>query len=839
MLRKQKNGKSAGSKRSILQRLFGKPRGNGIQNGFRESGGKRHPHLQFYIVLSAVIVILSAVFFIPSNKIDHKSHLEGDVMGRNIYAHEDILIEDTISTALKRENAADSVKDLYDLDLELLAGVTGRIDGAFGLMKAGYMKNVPSSYRFLLQELEGGELAEYDTASTAGQDGRRKFVADIKKYEQSGRFSKKEKEFISALDEKVSGDTVKLLRWHHYVPQIAGWLKETFTELMSAGITPKKDFMPESSRDGITIVQAGSGITAGPVKLDDVYDMDSAMEFARKRLRELVPSRFPSLRRELVKLAGAMIRPNLTYNKSETLRLKNRAVQEVSPVFFQVKKGELIVRKGEKLTPVHLLKLRGISEELEKGSRSQSVGGTLLFFALVVIVSWIYLSHFAPDIAESRSSIVLLGLIFVGQIALLRLFGMGAEVFATQRPDIGLASYLYAAPYAVAPLLAAIFFTREVTLLVAIVTAVACGLMYHPQHTYLLVALAGGMMAVFEVGRIKRRADIWVAGLRIMGANLAVILVSNLLGSILFTSIGLNNLMFGAFGAFIVVALTLTLLPLIEMSFPVVSDIKLLELQDLNHPLLARMAVQAPGTYHHSVVVGNLAEDAAEAIGANPLLTRVGSYFHDIGKMDKPEYFIENQRDSINPHDNLSPSMSALILLSHVTKGLEMAKEYKLIPQIKEIIVEHHGMQLIKYFYQRAKDQEKPGISTVKEDDFRYTGRKPRSRESAIVALADSVEAVSRTLKNPNSSRLRQVVFKIINDKFLSGQLDDSNLTLQDLKRIGESFVRILHGVVHYRVKYPEDNLDDEIADNVKAGTQIAERYKNQKEISVDFERIE
>jgi hypothetical protein len=298
-------------------------------------------------------------------------------------------------------------------------------------------------------------------------------------------------------------------------------------------------------------------------------------------------------------------------------------------------------------------------------------------------------------------------------------------------------------------------------------------------------------------------------------------------------------MIFGAFGAFIVVALTLTSLPLIEMFFPVVSDIKLLELQDLNHPLLARMAVQAPGTYHHSVVVGNLAEDAAEAIGANPLLTRVGSYFHDIGKMDKPEYFIENQRDSINPHDNLSPSMSALILLSHVTKGLEMAKEHKLIPQIRDMIGEHHGLQLIKYFYQRAKEQEKPGISTVKEDDFRYNGRKPRTRESAIVALADSVEAASRTLKNPTSSRLRQVVFKIINDKFLSGQLDDSHLTLQDIKKIGESFVRILHGVVHYRVKYPGDNLDDDTVDNNKEGNKIAEPYKNKKEISVDFERIE
>jgi hypothetical protein len=251
------------------------------------------------------------------------------------------------------------------------------------------------------------------------------------------------------------------------------------------------------------------------------------------------------------------------------------------------------------------------------------------------------------------------------------------------------------------------------------------------------------------------------------------------------------------------------------------------------------MALVAPGTYHHSIIVGNLAEDAAEAIGANPLLARVGAYFHDIGKIYKPEYFIENQRDGVNRHDTLNPSMSALIITSHVSKGLEMAKEYKLIPQIQAMIAEHHGTSLIKYFYHRASEMEKDG-NEVSDQNFRYPGRKPRTKESAIVALADSVEAATRALKDPASSRLRQTVSKIINDRFVSGELDESHLTLSDLNKIGDSFVRILHGIFHYRVMYPGDKNENENqnTDNVKAIGHASEHRQNKEKAPINLKRI-
>ena len=232
------------------------------------------------------------------------------------------------------------------------------------------------------------------------------------------------------------------------------------------------------------------------------------------------------------------------------------------------------------------------------------------------------------------------------------------------------------------------------------------------------------------------------------------------------------------------------------------TDPSLLVLSDLNKPLLRKLAMRAPGTYHHSILVGSLSEAAAEAIGANSLLTRVGAYYHDIGKMDKPEYFVENQKGGKNPHDKLSPSMSYLIIVSHVKRGLEIAQEHKLPKEIQAFIAEHHGTNLISYFYNKAL--EKVDAAEISETDFRYPGPKPQSKETGIVMLADTVEAASRTLKDPSVSRLRGMVNSIIDDRFKNCELDESPLTLRELTLIQEAFVQILTGIFHGRIEYPK-----------------------------------
>ena len=257
---------------------------------------------------------------------------------------------------------------------------------------------------------------------------------------------------------------------------------------------------------------------------------------------------------------------------------------------------------------------------------------------------------------------------------------------------------------------------------------------------------------------------------------------------------------FGLMNGFLSPIFAYGLIMIFEYLFNMTTDMTLLELSDLNHPVLRQLALQAPGTFHHSLMVGNLAEAAAEAIGGYGLLARVGAYYHDIGKMEKPEYFVENQARGRNPQERLTPTMSALVLLNHVRRGSEMARELRLPQVVEAFIHQHHGTSLMTYFYQKAIEQRKENVA---DTEFRYPGPRPQTKETAVVMLADAVEATSRTLKDPSPNRIRQIVDHIVDERFRSGELDASPLTLQDLSKISDAFYKILNGLFHRRIEYP------------------------------------
>jgi hypothetical protein len=787
-----------------------------------------------------LIIIVSAWFIIPSSAVLTVKFEEGDIASSNIYAPMDIIAKDVISTERKRDAAFNSAKDIYDLNLIPLNDMSERIDKAFAMIKDAYMAKRPNSYRFVLSELDESELLQFDKSDEM-EERRKAFHESINSYENRRDFLKVEKRFYETLGMKLSDRTKRVLKWHHYRPEIGDWLKSIISEIWQRGVVKSRADIPKNGSKEITVIPfttSGTEERRTGESINGISTLSSAKKRSRQRADSLVSRSHPSLRRELAAIAEKIIVPNIAYNEEKTEAERELSMETVETVLLKMKKGETIIRGGERVTREELLKLEAVRDRLGQAGKSrkfQSIAGTVLFLTLIILSSIYYLYTFIPEIGRNRADMMLLGLMLLVQISLLHLFSAGASVFSLYKTDLAFSTYLYAAPFALAPMLASIFYNREITVLVAIASALTAGFMFGASGEYFWLALAGGLASLIHVGRIKVRADIWYAGLHLVLANMAVILVGGLLDSSVFTDENLNNLLFGALGGLLVVAFSMTLLPLIERFFPVVSDLKLLELSDLNHPLLSRMAVVAPGTYHHSIVVGNLAEDAAEAIGASPLLVRVGAYFHDIGKMERPDYYIENQREGKNRHDNLNPSMSSLIIVSHVTDGLEMAKKYKLIPQISDMITEHHGTQTIRYFYQRAKDREQPSVSAVKEQDFKYPGEIPKSRESAILALADSVEAATRSLQKPTSTRLRQVVFKIIQERFLEGQLDKSQLTLRDMKKIGNSFVRILHGIFHYRVEYPEDKENDENIDFDKIWSSRAEQDEDTKEASDNF----
>jgi len=366
-----------------------------------------------------------------------------------------------------------------------------------------------------------------------------------------------------------------------------------------------------------------------------------------------------------------------------------------------------------------------------------------------------------------------------------------------------LSSY-YIPVASVAMLTMLLFNDIQLSFLMALASSIIVSLICGGNFDMLLTFFLGGLTGAYCVREARRRGQLISAGLFISAIQVCCLFLlkpdTALIASKEFSMNSLHPILANGFiCAFFVMAT----LKVFESLFGVITNFSLLELSDFNHPLLKRMILEAPGTYHHSLVVSNLAETAADAIGANALLTRVGAYYHDVGKMLKPEYFTENQLMGTNKHDNIEPSMSRLVILNHVKEGIELAKKYKLNSSIIDFIPQHHGTSLIYYFYQKSLADAENG-EKIDEENFRYPGPKPQTRETAITLLADSVEAATRSLDEPNMSKIEQTVKKVVNNKFIDGQLDDCNLTLKEINKISSTFIRILGAMYHSRVKYPE-----------------------------------
>ncbi len=418
----------------------------------------------------------------------------------------------------------------------------------------------------------------------------------------------------------------------------------------------------------------------------------------------------------------------------------------------------------------------------------------LLFTGLILALFAFYFRHDHPQLLHDEEAVALLGVLALGGVWLVELWCEMGRLFPWISP--------YGLPLAATSILTALLIQPRLAIILTVVLSLIFGVINGFALESVLVAFFGGLTGVAASLQVRKRRDLTRAGLWVVLAQGLTVTVLALLqdwpaariaSALTWTSLG------GLFSALI----ALSLLPSLENFFSRVTNIKLLELADVNHPLLKRMSLEAPGTYHHSLIMASLAESAAEAIGANGLLCRVGAYYHDIGKMVKPEYFVENQGALGNPHDPLPPSMSRLVIQSHVKEGQALARQHGLDKAIVDFIVMHHGTSRIEYFYRRAIERT-ADPEEVGEDDYRYPGPKPHSKETAILMLADSVEASVRTLEDPTHSRLKDQVQEIINAKMGDGQFEDVPLTLADLHKIAESFVNTLTGIYHSRIAYPE-----------------------------------
>lgn len=453
-----------------------------------------------------------------------------------------------------------------------------------------------------------------------------------------------------------------------------------------------------------------------------------------------------------------------------------------------------------------------------------SVLGVFLLVAFLLGALAAYVWALQPKEVRRPRNLALLGTVLL-LVLLLNRYGIVIITSLRQSySHIPLSAMRAALPVPLGGVLLTILFNARLAFAGSLVLTILTGIMLAAPIDYFLFSFVGSLVGVFALAKYRGRTAFFRAGGMLSLANVYTLLAFALIEAEVSTLPA--EIVGGLVNGAIVTVLATGLLPILEHSFGRTTDFTLLELSNLNEPMLRHLALVSPGTYHHSIMVGTLAETAAESVGANALLCRVGAYYHDIGKTRHPAYFIENNPDASTRHNKLAPSLSRAIVMSHVKEGMEMAWAYGLPEVLVDLIPQHHGTRLVHYFYQRAKEAADPDLQAVQEEDYRYPGPKPQTREAAILMLADAVEAAARTLTDPTPARIQGAVQKIINVIFVDGQLDECDLTLRDLHRIANSFARILAGVFHHRVDYPGIRLQDSGGKRNENGDQPAKPAK-------------
>jgi len=704
------------------------------------------------ISLFFMSALFLALLIIPSPQLLSVKYREGDIATSDIRASQDYLIEDLLLTEKKRAEAEVTAPYVYSLDPNANLEIVNRFEQALALVREKGREVGLQAVADLLVS----DLTEQEMLALSRIKEERAFTADL------GR-------------------------------QLAPFYRQRIVADLAQ--------FDANRKHGIQVVDPGTKQEVAAGDYSTVIDLPTARRsFAALHLN------LGGQPRDLETLKGVaqrMLLPNLSFDKEATEDKKGEARAAVRPVLFKMKRGEMIVRVGERISAEQAMKL----EKIYKSKSFTPLLTGLGIFGLILVLCYSPYRFARKNIRKfnpSNKDIMFLALLTVANFAGLKVMFTVSSVLGGVFPSVDTASYFYLFPFAASIIIVRIILNSEVALVYCAVCAPLLGLMMSNSLQVVIYALLGGIVGAHGVRQCKERGTIYSAGLKVSVVNMAVALCFHIYGDNPFSWQTLISIAFALFGGILNAVFVSGTVPLVEALFQYTTDVKLLELANLNSPLLRELMIRAPGTYHHSVLVGNLVEAGAEAINANPLLARVAAYYHDVGKLKKPLYFIENIRDGENRHDKLSPSMSALILISHMKEGVELAREYRLGRPIIDIIRQSHGTSLISYFYLKAKGLEVPGAPSVEERDFRYPGPKPQTREAGLVLLADCVEAASRTLVDPTPARIQGMVQKIINNIFMDGQLDECELTLKNLHEIAKSFNQILAGIYHHRIDYPE-----------------------------------
>lgn len=681
-------------------------------------------------------------------------YVAGQVAENDVIADRDILVEDSQATKARRKQVQLLQPPVYDLSLEPYSMFQSRIVEILRSLNSGG-EHRPGHEGPLLR------LTEELTPAVADE-----VLPEL------------------ALPEVQAYLLKKLL------PQIRERLAEGLVgDVRSARV----------GRSGVIIRNLDANTEILRPDVTSLPDVQSFLAEISSQIRQ-APSLNPQSRRAINILLSATVPASLTLNREATQKRGAAVISTVEPVYYQIQKGELVLRKGERVSREQQIKLQTLYNSASDPMRWGTAAGAFIC-ALLLSVGFFVAPSGKPGTPIRRKDMLLISLVLL-------LFCAGAKgvyLLGLRMDSVSLLNaFAVGFPVAGAVGLVAMVFAARRYCTMGLLLSFLCMLMFQADFSFFIYHFMGGMLATWLVTSAQSRQDVVWSVIPLTIGQTLIWLGTAFLAQTAPSELPVQ-LAAVAVGSLLSLILLFAVSPVLELTFGYSTRFRLMELMSLEQPLMQELMVTIPGTYHHSLVVANMVEAGAKAIGANSLLCKVAALYHDVGKLSYPEYFIENQFGGPNKHDKLAPSMSALILLSHVKKGTELAERYNLGQEITDIIRQHHGTRLIRFFYQKALNLgEKP-----RESDFSYPGPRPQTKEAAILMLADSVEASSRTLTDPTPARIKSHIDAIVKGIFSEGQLDESELTFKDLHYLSENFQRILTGIFHQRIAYPEAKIKD------------------------------
>ena len=542
--------------------------------------------------------------------------------------------------------------------------------------------------------------------------------------------------------------------------------------------------LPDPSLDIVARNVEGlvAGILSGRIEEEDLADAQDQLARSAELISLTLTERYA-----VIAVGTAFLEPTYTVDEAATARARTDAVERVSPVVIVVQEGENIIERGDIVTERDIELVRTLGG-LDQGTDAVSVVAAVIMMSLAIIAAGVYWAVYDHATWGLMRNLMLLSTLLLGMMYITRVMSLVAPEIST-----------YLMPMALAAILATLLLGPRPAVVLTLLTTVASLLLGFSGGAQVIVTLLTSLAAIAGLSFVTKRSHLFYFGGYLLGM-LGVVSFGASLASGNAPAEALMSGLNGLGGGLVTAVLMVGLLPFFEFVFGVTTDITLLELGNPSHPLLKRLMTEAPGTYSHSVMAANLAETAAEAIGANQLLARVGAYFHDVGKVVRPAFFVENQAGGENPHDSTSPSLSARIITAHVREGVELAEKHSLPPEVIDIIRQHHGTSVVGYFYDKASRKGGPLL----EADFRYDGRRPDTREAALVMIADMAEAGVRSLPKATPPKIEAMIRKMVRTKIDDHQLDETQLTIADIETIIMVYTRMLSSVYHPRVEYPE-----------------------------------